>query len=106
MTIIGCPTTTLYDFIGHWIPNEHGTFEWVDGPLVKALEGSTQEFTWGESLVIDRAERISPEVWEELAVAIPMLKAGIGGDLDKSAVVQRSCATVAARRVAEAGAEA
>jgi SpoVK/Ycf46/Vps4 family AAA+-type ATPase len=54
-TIIGSGDTEVGDFIGGYVQNISGGFEWVDGPLVKAVEN-------GKALLIDEIGLIDPKV--------------------------------------------
>ncbi len=54
-TVQGTVETETADFEGSWIQNADGTFAWVDGPLVKAMEE-------GKPLLIDEIALIDPRV--------------------------------------------
>jgi hypothetical protein len=54
-TILGTGDTEVSDFIGGYIQTPSGSFEWVDGALVKAVEN-------GEVLFIDEIGLIDPKV--------------------------------------------
>lgn len=41
ITLMGTAETETADFIGSWVQNTDGTYEWVDGPLVRAMESGT-----------------------------------------------------------------
>lgn len=53
ITVMGNSDTEVADFIGSWIQNPDGTYEWVDGPLVLAMEG-------GVPLLIDEIALVDP----------------------------------------------
>lgn len=38
LTLSGDGDTTTDDFVGSWVQNPDGTYEWVDGPLITAME--------------------------------------------------------------------
>jgi hypothetical protein len=63
ITIAGDGDTTVADFVGEYTQRPDGTYEFVYGPLVKAM-------TEGRPLLIDDATLISPQV---LAVAYPAM---------------------------------
>ena len=54
-TVLGTGDTEVSDFIGGYVQTPSGSFEWVDGPLVKAVEN-------GEPLFIDEIGLIDPKV--------------------------------------------
>lgn len=54
-TIIGTGDTEVSDFVGGYIQTPSGGFEWVDGPLVRAVEE-------GKVLLIDEIGLIDPKV--------------------------------------------
>ena len=41
ITLMGTAETETADFIGSWVQLTDGTYEWVDGPLVRAMESGT-----------------------------------------------------------------
>jgi hypothetical protein len=55
ITIIGTGDTEVADFIGGYIQTPSGGFEWIDGPLVQAVEQ-------GKVLLIDEIGLIDPKV--------------------------------------------
>ena len=55
LTIIGTGDTEVADFVGGYIQTPGGGFEWVDGPLVQAIEQ-------GKVLLIDEIGLIDPKV--------------------------------------------
>lgn len=55
VTIIGTGDTEVADFVGGYIQTPSGGFEWVDGPLVQAIEE-------GKVLLIDEIGLIDPKV--------------------------------------------
>lgn len=55
ITIIGTGDTEVADFVGGYIQTPSGNFEWVDGPLVQAIEQ-------GKVLLIDEIGLIDPKV--------------------------------------------
>jgi hypothetical protein len=55
ITIIGTGDTEVADFVGGYIQTPSGGFEWVDGPLVQAIEQ-------GKVLLIDEIGLIDPKV--------------------------------------------
>jgi len=55
LTIIGTGDTEVADFVGGYIQTPSGGFEWVDGPLVQAIEE-------GKVLLIDEIGLIDPKV--------------------------------------------
>lgn len=54
-TVLGTGDTEVSDLIGGYIQNDLGTFEWVDGPLVKAMEE-------GKPILLDEIGIIDPKV--------------------------------------------
>jgi nitric oxide reductase NorQ protein len=54
-TIMGTGDTETADFIGSYVQTPKGGFEWVDGPLVRAMEE-------GAALLIDEIGLIDPKV--------------------------------------------
>lgn len=54
-TVLGTGDTETADFLGGYIQTPSGSFEWVDGPLLKAAEN-------GEVLFIDEIGLIDPKV--------------------------------------------
>lgn len=54
-TIMGTGDTEVADFVGGYIQTPSGSFEWVDGALIKAVEN-------GEVLFIDEIGLIDPKV--------------------------------------------
>ncbi len=62
-TVAGDGDTTVGDLLGDYVPTADGRYEFVDGPLVRAMEG-------GGVLLIDDATLISPKV---LAVVYPAM---------------------------------
>ena len=54
-TVLGTGDTEVSDFVGGYIQTPSGSFEWVDGALVKAVEN-------GEVLFIDEIGLIDPKV--------------------------------------------
>ena len=63
ITVSGDGDTTVADFVGEYTQRPDGTYEFVYGPLVRAM-------TEGRALLIDDATLISPQV---LAVAYPAM---------------------------------
>jgi nitric oxide reductase NorQ protein len=63
ITIAGDGDTTVADFVGEYTQRPDGTYEFIYGPLIKAM-------TEGRALLIDDATLISPQV---LAVAYPAM---------------------------------
>jgi nitric oxide reductase NorQ protein len=63
ITIAGDGDTTVADFVGEYTQRPDGTYEFVYGPLIRAM-------TEGRALLIDDATLISPQV---LAVAYPAM---------------------------------
>jgi nitric oxide reductase NorQ protein len=63
ITIAGDGDTTVADFVGEYTQRPDGTYEFVYGPLIKAM-------TEGRALLIDDTTLISPQV---LAVAYPAM---------------------------------
>lgn len=55
LTLSGDGDTTTDDFVGSWVQNPDGTYEWVDGPLVLAMEA-------GIPLLIDEVALIDTKV--------------------------------------------
>lgn len=55
ITVSGDGDTTTDDFVGSWVQNPDGTYEWVDGPLVVAMEA-------GQPLLIDEIALIDAKV--------------------------------------------
>jgi hypothetical protein len=55
LTIIGTGDTEVADFVGGYIQTPSGGFEWIDGPLVQAIEQ-------GKVLLIDEIGLIDPKV--------------------------------------------
>jgi hypothetical protein len=54
-TIIGTGDTEVSDFVGGYVQTPSGGFEWIDGPLVRAVEQ-------GKVLLIDEIGLIDPKV--------------------------------------------
>lgn len=54
-TIMGTGDIEVADFIGQWVTTPEGGFEWIDGPLVRAVEA-------GVPLLIDEIGLIDPKV--------------------------------------------
>lgn len=54
-TVIGTGDTEVADFIGGYVQTASGGFEWIDGPLVRAVEE-------GKVLLIDEIGLIDPKV--------------------------------------------
>jgi len=44
LSLSGDADTTTDDFLGSWVQNPDGTYEWVDGPLVTAMENGLPLF--------------------------------------------------------------
>jgi MoxR-like ATPase len=63
ITIAGDGDTTVADFVGEYTQRPDGTYEFVYGPLIRAMAE-------GRALLIDDATLISPQV---LAVAYPAM---------------------------------
>ena len=63
ITIAGDGDTTVADFVGEYTQRPDGTYEFIYGPLIRAM-------TEGRALLIDDATLISPQV---LAVAYPAM---------------------------------
>ena len=63
ITVAGDGDTTVGDFLGEYTQRPDGTYEWVNGPLIRAM-------TEGKVLFIDDATLISPAV---LAVVYPAM---------------------------------
>lgn len=59
LTLSGDADTTTDDFLGSWVQNPDGTYEWVDGPLVLAMEGDGER---GFVLFIDEIALIDTGV--------------------------------------------
>lgn len=59
LTLSGDGDTTTDDFVGSWVQNPDGTYEWVDGPLIVAMEG---DGTRGYPLLIDEIALIDTKV--------------------------------------------
>lgn len=55
VTIQGTVETETADFVGSWTQQTDGTYKWVDGPLVRAMEA-------GLPLLIDEVALIDPRV--------------------------------------------
>jgi hypothetical protein len=62
-TVMGTSSTEAGDFVGGYVPQPDGTFKWVDGPLVRAMEG-------GKILYVDEIALIDPKV---LSVVYPVM---------------------------------
>lgn len=58
-TLLGSGDTELSDFIGGYVQTPSGNFEWIDGPLVKAMSE-------GKVLLIDEIGLIDPKVLSAL----------------------------------------
>jgi hypothetical protein len=58
-TLLGSGDTELSDFIGGYVQTPSGNFEWIDGPLVKAMSE-------GKTLLIDEVGLIDPKVLSAL----------------------------------------
>lgn len=58
-TLLGSGDTELSDFIGGYVQTPSGNFEWIDGPLVKAMAE-------GKVLLIDEVGLIDPKVLSAL----------------------------------------
>lgn len=54
-TVLGTGDTEVADFVGGYVQNTSGGFDWVDGPLIKAAEE-------GKPLLIDEIGIIDPKV--------------------------------------------
>lgn len=54
-TVLGTGDTEVSDFVGGYVQNTAGGFDWVDGPLIKAAEE-------GKPLLIDEVGIIDPKV--------------------------------------------
>lgn len=54
-TVLGTGDTEVSDFVGGYVQNTSGGFDWVDGPLIKAAEE-------GKPLLIDEIGIIDPKV--------------------------------------------
>jgi nitric oxide reductase NorQ protein len=54
-TVQGSGDTEVSDFVGGYVPLPGGSFEWVDGPLLKAMEA-------GAPLYVDEIALIDPKV--------------------------------------------
>lgn len=54
-TVLGTGDTEVADFVGGYVQNTGGGFEWIDGPLIKAAEE-------GKPLLIDEIGIIDPKV--------------------------------------------
>ena len=63
ITVAGDGDTTVADFVGEYTQRPDGSYEFVHGPLIRAMTG-------GAVLLIDDATLISPQV---LAVAYPAM---------------------------------
>jgi nitric oxide reductase NorQ protein len=59
VTLSGDVDTTTDDFLGSWVQNPDGTYEWVDGPLIVAAEGDGVN---GFPFFIDEVALIDPGV--------------------------------------------
>lgn len=55
VTMVGTAETEIADFLGSWVQNTEGNYEWVDGPLPQALMG-------GHPFFIDEIAQIDPRV--------------------------------------------
>lgn len=55
ITIPGTGDTEVADFIGGYVPNAEGSYDWVDGPLIIAMEQ-------GRPLLVDEVGLIDPKV--------------------------------------------
>jgi len=53
--VLGTGDIESADFIGQWVPSPDGSYEWVDGPLVRAAEN-------GHPILIDEIGLIDPKV--------------------------------------------
>jgi MoxR-like ATPase len=63
VVIAGDGSTTVDHFVGQYVPQDNGRYEWVEGPLVTAMRE-------GRPLFIDDATLIPPS---ELAVVYPVM---------------------------------
>ena len=54
-TVQGTVETEAADFVGSWVQNPDGTYGWVDGPLIRAMED-------GKKLLIDEIALIDSRV--------------------------------------------
>lgn len=61
--VAGSGDTEVSDFMGSWVPAPDGTYQWSDGPLLRALKN-------GVPLYVDEIALISPVV---LSVLYPLL---------------------------------
>jgi MoxR-like ATPase len=59
VTVQGTVETEVADFVGSWVQTPDGTYAWVDGPLVRAMEG---DGTRGYPLLIDEVALIDSRV--------------------------------------------
>ena len=59
VTLAGDGDTTVDDFLGSWVQNPDGTYTWVDGPLVLAMEGDGER---GFPMLIDEVALIDSKV--------------------------------------------
>lgn len=59
VTLSGDGDTTVDDFLGSWVQNPDGTYTWVDGPLVTAMEGDGEN---GFPFLIDEIALIDTKV--------------------------------------------
>lgn len=58
-TLTGTGNTNVLDFLGGYVQLPDGTYEWVDGPLVRAMEGDGER---GRALFIDEVMLIDTKV--------------------------------------------
>jgi nitric oxide reductase NorQ protein len=58
-TVMGTGDTEVADFLGGYVPVPGGGFRWVDGPLVRAMEGDGEN---GLPILIDEIALIDPRV--------------------------------------------
>jgi nitric oxide reductase NorQ protein len=54
-TVQGTVETEIADFVGSWVQQPDGTYQWVDGPLPRAMET-------GSKLLVDEIALIDPRV--------------------------------------------
>jgi MoxR-like ATPase len=59
VTVQGTVETETADFVGSWVQQPDGTYQWVDGPLLVAMEG---DGTTGRKLLVDEIALIDSRV--------------------------------------------
>lgn len=58
-TVQGTGNTNVLDFLGGYVQRPDGTYEWVDGPLIQAMEGDGKR---GRALFVDEAPLVDTKV--------------------------------------------